>query len=258
VNAIAIAGFTVSEKQYPPDTVLPGHTHGQAVICAVLQGDGQEVLAGRTFDLAPQRVFFRPAGHRHTNQFGKAGARAFIAELPSAWVDHVGEASRLATEPLSFPSGAAWWLALRLVSECRRGPLANPLTVEGLMLEIAAAAQERDLSPAGKAPTWLRLAVDALRSHYRGQLPLGTLARWAGVHPVHLARVFRKHYGCTVGGYARKLRVDAACDQLTKSDLPISRIALDVGFASQAHLSRHFKAQTGISPAKYRTATRRR
>src|SRR5205814_2456773 len=113
---------------------------------------------------------------------------------------------------------------------CRRGPHANPLTVEGLMLEIAASTGYAEVSAAADAPAWLRLAVDALHAHYRHQLPLRILAEWVGIHPVHLARGFRKHCRCTIGEYTRRLRVDAARHQLRGSDAPISRIALDVGF----------------------------
>ncbi|MFL5493803.1 MAG: helix-turn-helix domain-containing protein [Gemmatimonadales bacterium] len=257
-DAVSIAGFRISEKRYPPATVLPRHTHGEAVICVVLDGGGQESIAGRIFELVPRCIFFRPAGHQHTNHFGSVGARALITELPAEWLDHIREASCFASEPLSLESERAWWPALRLGREYRRGPRANPLMVEGLMLEIAAAAERQELPAADKAPAWLRLAMDALHAHYRHQLPLPTLAGWAGVHPVHLARGFRRHCGCTVGEYTRRLRVDAARQQLTGSDTAISHIALDVGFANQAHLSRHFKALIGVSPAKYRAATRGR
>ena len=82
------------------------------------------------------------------------------------------------------------------------------------------------------------------------------VADWVGIHPVHLAREFRKHQGCTVGRYVRKLRVESASRKLMESDSPLALIALEVGFANQAHLCRIFKLVTGISPARYRALAR--
>src|SRR5690242_11314831 len=138
-HAIAAAGFGISEKRYEPAPVLPSHAHDKAVLGVVLEGGGQEVAAGWTLDLVRRRILFRPGGHQHANQFGGRGARILVVELPAPWLDHVRQASRLATEPFSFESGDAWWVGLRLLREYRLGQLANPLTVEALMLEIAAA-----------------------------------------------------------------------------------------------------------------------
>jgi AraC family transcriptional regulator len=75
-----------------------------------------------------------------------------------------------------------------------------------------------------------------------------------GVHPVYLASEFRKHFGCTIGEYVRKLRVEFACRRISESDSPLSDIAIAAGFSHQSHFSRTFKAVTGMTPAGYRTA----
>ena len=83
-------------------------------------------------------------------------------------------------------------------------------------------------------------------------LTLEEIAAVAGVHPVHLASVFRRHYGCTVGDAVRRLRIDYACRQLARSEVSLAEIALDAGFASQSHFTRTFRRLTGTTPAQYR------
>lgn len=56
-------------------------------------------------------------------------------------------------------------------------------------------------------------------------------SREAGVHRVHVARTFRDHYGMPVTTYARKLRVHAALTIVATSSLPLSRLALESGYA---------------------------
>jgi AraC family transcriptional regulator len=93
---------------------------------------------------------------------------------------------------------------------------------------------------------------EVLRTHFANPPKLAELANLAGVHPAHLSRSFHSHYSCTIGGYVRQLRVEFACRQLAQTDEPIAEIALEAGFAHQAHFSTAFKRQTGRTPAEVR------
>jgi AraC-like DNA-binding protein len=86
---------------------------------------------------------------------------------------------------------------------------------------------------------------------------LADLSTEAGVHPGYLAAAFRRHFGCTIGTYARHQRVALACRHLTGSDAPLAEIALLTGFADQSHFTRTFKRQIGLTPAAYRKAAAR-
>ena len=78
------------------------------------------------------------------------------------------------------------------------------------------------------------------------------LARAAGVHPVHLARVFRQHLGCTPGEYLRRRRLERAAVLLRETARPLSDVALHCGFADQSHLAHAFRRHAGVSPGAYR------
>jgi AraC-like DNA-binding protein len=83
---------------------------------------------------------------------------------------------------------------------------------------------------------------------------LDLLEPFAGVHPVHLTRVFRLHYGTPVGAYVRGLRLDWAAGRLTASGQCIAEIALQAGFYDQSHFTRAFKRRFGLTPRAYRRA----
>jgi AraC family transcriptional regulator len=78
----------------------------------------------------------------------------------------------------------------------------------------------------------------------------------AQVHPAHLARVFRRHFGSSPGGYVRRLRIERAQVALATTDEPIAAIALSAGFASQAHFTHAFHRMVGIPPGTYRRQLR--
>jgi len=78
------------------------------------------------------------------------------------------------------------------------------------------------------------------------------LAHEAGVHPVHVARVFRRHHGCTAASHVRRLRVAWAQEQLLRPGASLAAVALAAGFSDQSQFSRAFRQVVGVSPARWR------
>ncbi len=252
-----VANCRIFASRHRPGLVVPKHVHDRTCIGFVVEGQCEEKLSNRVMDLSQHKLFFRPAGEIHANRAGSNGFRCLVAEVPDVWIEHIRDCAVLPSQPCSVQNVDLTWLSMRLYQECRLGGLASPLAIEGLMLEIAAGlGREHRVDRHSHSPIWLRSARDALHAHCHEPLRLSTVAGWVGIHPVHLAREFRKHQSCTVGQYLRKLRVESASRKLMESDSPLAVIALDVGFANQAHLCRIFKLVTGISPARYRALAR--
>src|SRR5258706_207781 len=149
---------------------------------------------------------------------------------------------------------AAPQFAGRLGRELNRRDASSPMVIEGLMLELfAETARQPDER---RVPAWLRSVRETIVSRFRERLSLASLAAAAGVHPTHLARAFRQHYGCTIGELQRELRVEYAMQRMSAGDTPCE-VAADAGFADQSHLTRTFRAISGSTPAAYRREARR-
>jgi AraC family transcriptional regulator len=153
----------------------------------------------------------------------------------------------------AFHGGALASLALRLYREFLRTDAAAPLAIEGLTLEILAEAWRGSVRGLDRTPPgWLARVHERVHECFAEQFTLQQLAKQAGVHPVHLGAAFRQQYGCTVGQYVRRRRIEFACQQLTTSNAALADIALAAGFADQSHFCRTFKWLTGLRPAGYR------
>jgi len=147
------------------------------------------------------------------------------------------------------------WLATRMYHEFRYVDDVSPLLVEGLGLEILGALfrqADHDSGSRSSRPAWLRQAKDFIHDRFSETVSLTEIAAQAGVHPVHLSRSFRKHYGLSIGEYQRHLRVEHAGRQLRTRRCSLAEIALHAGFSDQAHFSRVFKDYTGLTPARFR------
>ncbi|HEX8243425.1 MAG TPA: AraC family transcriptional regulator, partial [Longimicrobium sp.] len=132
-------------------------------------------------------------------------------------------------------------------------PLAAEAIALELCTELARASRER---PASAEPAWLARVRAFLHDEFRSALTAGRIAEVAGVHPVHLARVFRAHHGASLGAYVRRLRLEWAAEALAGSDAPLATVALQAGFFDQSHFSRAFRAHTGVSPGAWRARRR--
>jgi len=128
--------------------------------------------------------------------------------------------------------------------------------VESLALGVLAEASRRDEAAARPpVPLWLLVAMALIEERFREPLSLAAVARSVGVHPVHLARTFRRVHQTTVAAHVRQLRVEFARG-LLGSPAGLSEIACAAGFCDQSHFSRCFKRHTGLTPAAYRATLR--
>jgi AraC family transcriptional regulator len=130
---------------------------------------------------------------------------------------------------------------------------ASPLAMEGLILELLAeTARSKDGVKKGRSPSWLAQVRELLHDRFAERLVLDEIAGAVGVHPVYLCRVFRQQYGCTVGDYVRKLRLDFASRQLATSSASLGEIAFAAGFADQSHFTKAFRRASSMTPAEWR------
>ena len=106
------------------------------------------------------------------------------------------------------------------------------------------------------SPPWLTRAEQLLRDRFNEHVSVSTVAREIGVHPIHLARVFRAHFGDSVGAFLRRLRIEWAAARLAASESSLAEIAAGAGFADQSHFTRTFKRHLGVTPGQFRSARR--
>ena len=101
--------------------------------------------------------------------------------------------------------------------------------------------------------TPLGAARDYLRAHSSEPVTIAQLAAMMGLAESHLIRAFHREFGLPPHAYQMRLRLAAACELLA-SDLSVSTVAFECGFADQSHLSRNFKAVYGLTPAAWANA----
>jgi AraC family transcriptional regulator len=204
-------------------------------------------------------LVFNPAGTTHRDCFRSRKGK-FLSISPEAGMSRLlgrgspvplmlaGEGVRVPDDPL---------IGDRIVSQLREGLEPTAMILEGLGLElIGLVAAIEDRTSSRMAPRWLLLAKERLEDCFGDDLSIADLAASAGVHPVYLARAYRRYFGCSPGEYLRRRRLLRAQGLLSGTDLPLVQIALQCGFSDQSQMTRSFSSTFGVPPARYRAMRR--
>lgn len=253
-RALDAADLKLRETQHAPHQIIPLHTHEAPHFCLGVDGQCTERIGGRSVDCVPGTLEFHPAGTTHSSRWNNNGGRCFTVTLGAQWVDRI-DALDANDRPLAgvLPAQHLLWMR-RLHRELLEPASASSLMLEGLTLTLLGeAGRTARVSTRGAPPAWLARAEEYLRAYAFGSVRAEDAAAVAGVHPVLLARWFRRVHGVTVGEFVRRLRVDHAAELLVHTALPLSRIAQDCGFADQSHFTRTFRRERHVSPSEYRT-----
>lgn len=108
----------------------------------------------------------------------------------------------------------------------------------------------------GLAPWAQRRCLELMRARLSEDISLDELAAEARLSPFHFARMFKQSVGVPPRVYLTRLRVQKACELLETTDLPVTEIALEVGYSSNQVLARVFLKHMRMSPTDYRQAVR--
>jgi AraC family transcriptional regulator len=247
-SATEAAGVRLTDLEHGSARRIPAHSHERAFLCLLLGGRYREQAGRLAIDYGPGTLVFHPAGFQHQDEIGPGGGRFFLVEYPDAWLDGLPDRARNANRAPGQRSCLA--LAIDLLREHRLA--ATPLAIEAAALELLAACLSVPEPRERARPMWLARVEERLHEEYVAPPSLGALAADAGVHPVHLARVFHRHRGESVGTHVRGLKVQRAFAQLALPGRALADIAAETGFTDQAHFTRVFRKVTGQPPGAVR------
>ena len=159
-------------------------------------------------------------------------------EIPSRFrlrdpqIEHIGWAL-MAEVQHDYPSGRLYW-------DC----MATALAVQ--LLRNHSSVGSRVDGSLGRH--WLRQVQSYIEENLHHNLSLQAIAHLVGMSVSHLKVTFRDATGMPVHQYVIRQRVMRAAHLLREGKLPISQIALEVGFAHQSHMALHMKRLMGVSP----------
>jgi AraC-like DNA-binding protein len=123
--------------------------------------------------------------------------------------------------------------------------------VEQLLALLSATVGLLPAGPAGERGL-VAAAREAILAEDPAATSLFSLADHLGVSPYRLSRAFPREIGVPVTRYRNRVRVGRAMERLEQGEQSLARLAADLGFADQAHLTRTVREHVGSTPAVLR------
>lgn len=230
------------------------HYHGNPLFSFVLDGNFTERTSKREYIRQSGTLLFQDWQEAHANSSSKAHT-IFYVELKKNWVDRNIGRDKLVAGHMDIQHSLIKVIFHQIYKTAKIGGPQAQLAVEEQLVRAFDL-----LSPTKRkghpTPKWIYLVAEILHDMPGEKLTLDDLSVRLQVHPGHLCRYFRKHFGCTISEYLRMIKLEKALNLIQNSKYSMTEIAFICGFADQSHFIRCFKAITHVSPFQYRQLLR--
>jgi AraC-like DNA-binding protein len=227
---------------------VPRHWHDEYQFCLIQGGGGIVNFRKCPRPTPPQSLFVIPPGEVHANEcHSDQGCDDLTLFLAPFIVKEITDLGPLVTESPELVSSFIR-LHERLIVGTPR------LEAECLLLDFLRqmSSNHYDQEQPGDRcrPSGIARAIEYLREHFAEEVSLATLADVADLSKFHFNRSFSAATGSPPHLFQTQLRVVRA-KTLLREGIAIGEVALQVGFADQSHLNRHFRRLTAVTPGQY-------
>lgn len=215
--------------RHAPCESLSRHCHREAFATVVLAGGYDEAGDTGRHRVRAGDVIFHRAFESHLDRFYRPGAEVLVIPIPNRWT---GPTLGSVADPDAI---------------VRAGEKSSAEALQMLVDGFSVRATETH--------DWADALAEALRAD-----PALSLEQWAegaGLHPGSVSRGFARVFGMSAAAYRLVQRTRRAIDALLRTEVPLSRLAIDCGFADQAHMTRAVSSVAGVPPSFLRSQYRR-
>jgi AraC-like DNA-binding protein len=211
-------------------SVLSRHSHEEAYAALVLAGAYEEAGDQGRFQVEAGDVVLHDRFEAHLDRFSPSGAVVLNLRLLAQY---------------SFTPGIAKIADIDLL--VRTAEVSEAEAADLLLSEV-------HVRPPGYADWPDELAAVLIRDP---SLSLYLWARDSGLAPWTVSRGFARVFGITPEAFRARTRARQAWKAIRTTEEPLAKIAADLGFADQSHMTRSVRQMTGVGPQAWRHAANR-
>lgn len=244
----------ISLVYYPPHLKLAKHHHDVAQLSLMLSGKSHEECRLNSKFISPGKIRLKPYAYQHENEFGPRGAMYLSINLHHDHEDlkhnylHIYESESTSHNVLN----AFHKLLPLFFDQTSPGKTRTTIDAEQTVIDTLTELSPLTQKDVTHAPGWLHHAKEALSET---SLNINDIARQCGVHRVHLSRIFKQYFGCTISSFRQAIKIQECIHQLIESQTR-TIATINHQFSDQSHMNRLFKNQLMITPAQLRQTFR--
>lgn len=235
----------VTRTIYRDGVIMTPHNHNHTAISFVLSGAIHETVNESTGVGNSCNVVIKPSKIVHNNVFSND------CTIVSIYLKHQNNLKIRSQDILKewgwIQGGSCQSLVYNLIeSETERQYYKNINELLDLLKE------QKSKTEFSTIPKWLQEVKYIIDTSYHEVLKSKEIAKWVGVHPIYLSRMFLKYFGQSIKSYLTTVRVNNAMAAIISEEEYLTEVAYNTGFFDQSHFNRMFKTETGITPGDFK------
>ncbi|RGU01608.1 AraC family transcriptional regulator [[Clostridium] leptum] len=236
------------------------HSHDFCEILYVAGGEGEAILEGKKFRLAPgDLVVVNPGTLHEERSDAKAPLRLIFLAIRDFAVP-------------GLPAGCLSQEKYRVLS-CGEYRYKMDIYLRELLQETSSQIEFYQEISQGLVSALLVLVMRLIRinpedeaalsqecqkikeyldQNFTSPITLDSLSETVYISKHYLSHLFKEQTGVSPIKYLTSKRMEKACELLSETELPVSEVSKAVGYENPLYFSQVFKRIYGISPVKYR------
>ena len=237
-------------------------------------GSGTLLLGEKKKDYHDKMLSMIPANYPHNTVSNETSYWEYLFFDPSQLIHELFPSSpKVQTEKLSYINQRADLLPVedcpvlaeladRIFEEIRtKRPyyrevvdcLMHAFVLELLRIQEGKESESQwEVNPDSALLTQITPALRYIDENYREPIRAAHLARECGLSEVHFRRVFEDYMNMAPMDYVNLVRIQKACDLMSREDGSMDVIAMECGFASVSTFTRNFKKILKTTPYQWK------
>lgn len=245
---------------YPKSVDFPMHVHDAVEIVLVLQGSFTGIVGNQQHHVTAGDIFisFPNQVHGYENQKDFKGFVLIVPSKPFLSAYRAKLDQKLPQNPVFHPEAPLFTELSNLLQLAYRDRHSEydailrgyTLAIMGTLLIHLPMMEKTTGTDA------LQAVLSYVSAHYTEPIRRRDIANAVGYNESYISHLFADSLNTTLTNYLTTLRLNEARHQLKETDLPVSRIAMTLGFASIRCFNRSFSQEVGTTPTAYRNQYR--
>jgi AraC family transcriptional regulator len=241
-------GIAVVETEYQSKVFEGWHSHENAHITLFLRGGTSEKRKNSSTVVGPGSLLFYHSDELHLNQNTLFPSKNINLEIDENLLKEF-KINEAVIEKSVENTALTKFLMLKIFKESQTADPFSGDTINMLFAQLAQANKHADKYE--KSPSWVKNLHELLNDCWNENPNLQDLANVLHLNPITISKHFPKYFGCTLGEYMRRIKIERSLPLIESSKINLTEIGFQCGFADQSHFIRTFKNQTGFLPKQF-------
>ncbi len=251
-NDITLELLDVKRAKHIPDALYPKHHHPWFEFNYFSSGTFETKMCGNTFVCQKGNSLLIPPGADHSQKSGENGDDGICIRWQiSANGNEISQETYKFIENINQPHSEPLDVNMKILSGLGENSQLNCSVFLHFVLSIYDKWQNNTEKHTPKQLI-SNQAILYMEEYLQNQIMASDVARALNMSYRSLARIFKKETGVSVIEKLNELRINKARKLLTETNIPISKIAEDVGFENIYYFSNTFKKYMRTSPRQFR------